>query len=267
MQILDQAQIDAFSEQFEEHRAQGNSGPESIKQFLQSVGVCAANCSPLLCELIQIDAQYSWMAWEKLLSRNFDQLNVKDVLDQFEKLPRFESYLPLVIDSADASQILPALAEREAKDRDEWGDAIGCVYFALKHGLQIPANRQHAPNLLRCDLDGSTHGHSSAGFRLRGRTLVGRQRSTDNEESFCEQLMDGNRIVVANRFEAKISREQLAVQLLTPAHAAITNLSAINPVVLAAGDVIAPGESMLVKFPFVVRLPGRRLLFYKSDQS
>jgi hypothetical protein len=86
----------------------------------------------------------------------------------------------------------------------------------------------------------------------------------DTSDSFCEELADGNRIIVANKYDTYVSREQLAVQILNSTHAIVTNLSSGNSILIANVGNVQPNQSVVIKFDFVVRLPNRRLHFSTS---
>lgn len=266
MLLLDQNEIDRFTEQYEAIRLEEAGGPELIARFLKSVGLTTATCSRLISELIQVDIEIAWMAWEKQLPGLATTLDVAAVQGHFDQICRFENYSSL-IDGATLGPLWCEVAQSELIARDTCGDSIGPPYYALQHGLQLSSYRYHEPIMARCEMDGSSHRPHQSEFMLRGRTLFGRQRSSDSKDSFVEQLAHGNRIVIANRMEAQISREQLSVQLLTPSHAIVTNLCHTNPVVLAPNSMIEPSASRFAEFPFVVRLPGRRLYFYRSSHG
>ena len=216
----------------------------------------------LLSELIQIDIDRTWMGWNKAVPKLAEEASASEILDAFQRLPRLELYFDQCLTDLPPTQF-GELANREFRARNSWGDAIGPAHYEHEFGLVVSANRHQEPCLIRCDLDGSSHFRMSEAFPLRGRTILGRQRSRDTKSYMLEELSAGNRIVIAGRAESKISREQLAVQALTPSYALVSNLSSVNPVVMSSGCLVETNTSEIAEFPFSIRLPGRRLHFYR----
>ncbi|MCU0720560.1 MAG: hypothetical protein MUC83_12700 [Pirellula sp.] len=254
--------IDSVCEEYEEFRGANNVGPDSVRIFLDRIYPNAAHDISLLTELIQIDIQLNWMSWDKSLSAITDSSSSVSVLGQFLQIPRLRNYIQSFPCLAEiGSECLPLLARCELASRGRWGDSIGCAYYLENYGILLEADKQTFPKLVKCMFDGSSIGKGIPCFELRGRTLLGRQRSRDASDSFCEELADGNRIVVANKYDTYISREQLAVQILNSTHAIITNLSSGNSILIANFGTVEPNQSVVIKFDFAVRLPNRRLHF------
>lgn len=257
--------VDLLCEEYEEFRNIDNVGPESIRRFFERTHSQAAHDMVLLKELIQIDIQLNWMSWDKSLSAVSEASPSIRLLELFMQIPRLRDYIqafPSLAENGTGS-ILP-LARCELEARSRWGDAIGCAYYLENYGLLLDAEFPGTPKLVKCMLDGSSIGRCIPCFVLRGRTVLGRQRSRDASDSFCEELVDGNRIVIANKHDTSVSREQLAVQILNSTHAIVTNLSAGNSILIANMGMVQPHQSIVVRFDFVVRLPNRRLHFSAS---
>jgi hypothetical protein len=254
--------IDLLCEEYEEFRSVGNVGPESIRCFLDRTHPHAAQDTTLLKELTQIDIQLNWMSWDKSLSAISEASSSTRLLELFMQIPRLRDYIQAFSSLAENGTgcILP-LARCELEARSRWGDAIGCAYYLENYGILLEADFPGIPKLVKCMFDGSSIGRSIPCFVLRGRTVLGRQRSRDASDSFCEELIDGNRIVIANKHDTSVSREQLAVQILNSTHAIVTNLSAGNSILIANAGMVQPKQSTVVRFDFVVRLPNRRLHF------
>jgi hypothetical protein len=257
--------IDSLCEEYEEFRSVDNIGPESIWRFLDRANPNAARDTALLTELVQIDIQLNWMSWDKSLSAISETSSSVTLLGLFLKIPRLRDYInafPCLTENGAGCLLILARCELESRSR--WGDSIGCAYYLQNYGVLLEADFHVSPKLVKCMFDGSSIGRSIPCFVLRGRTVLGRQRTRDASDSFCEELVEGNRIVVANKHDTYVSREQLAVQLLNSTHAIVTNLSAANSIIIANVGTVQPNQSVVVKFEFVVRLPNRRLHFSAS---
>lgn len=263
MSSVNDSAIDQLSEAYEEYRTPDRMGPLSILQFLQEQGNVADPSPRLISDLIQIDIQLNWMAWEKRLPEIVESSNPADLRNRFLQIPRLENYLDVPPWSGcwRNRRAFEAIARCEMESRNSWGDAIGPSYYAAKHGLRLPPDPHHSPNVVFCYFDGSSDGKEVFKFEFRGRTIIGRQRSVDLKQLFCDELPDGNRIVIAGRLELKISREQLLIELLSKRYAIVTNLSSINPLVTVGSGVLGPQCSEVLRIPFGLRLPNRRLSF------
>jgi len=263
MVSAERMEIDQLSEAYETYRTADRSGPLSVTQFLQQ-HVRGANPSPsLISELVQIDIELNWVAWEKRLPAMVENLDFDTLRENFLRIPRLDDYLeiPLLKVVSQNQPSLEAIARCEMESRNHWGDAIGPAYYLSKYGMRLPRESCHSPNSVFCYFDGSSSENRIFKFEYRGKTIIGRQRSSDIKELFCEELPDGNRIVIASRFEARISREQLRVELLNKRYAIVSNLSSVNPVVTVGLGVLGPKRSEILRIPFGLRLPDRRLSF------
>ena len=175
-------------------------------------------------------------------------------------MPSVDKYSSLFRSQSEFTASLDELAHCEFACRSQWGDSIGSRYYEHHLGISIRDPGQPKLRQMLCEFDSSLN-NANVVFPLNGKNAIGRQRSTDKLSSFVELLPDGNRIVVADRREAEISRNQLDVQLLTNKYAIATNLSSVNPVLLSDSTKLQPSECRLLSFPFSIGLPGRRLIF------
>ena len=253
--------LDAICEQYEAFRTSLRCGPGSIEEFLGSIEIAQESLPLLVSELAQIDIQLNWMTWDKQLEKRVKERSCQEIETEFLRIPKFSDYASLVGGAFD-SQAISDMAKCEMEARNSWGDAIGPQHYA-KSGIQLATDHHHHPNSLNYIVDGSIVGQNATKFVLRGKTVIGRQRSTDASDLFCEELADGNRIVIANRLEDIISREQLTIQLLSPKFALVTNPSAANSILVANRGQIEPNGSTMLKFDFTIHLPGRRMRFSK----
>ncbi len=256
---LSSDEIDEACERFESEWTQANSGVRGITAFLKANGIADRPDRQILIELIKIDCERNWMVWDETLPSMIESLSAVEIMSSFLKIPRVENYRELFREALDYTQSLTELAESEAQCRGQWGDAVG-----RKHYEQLPAviAEQEIPKVrkMRCDFEDRTN-NGSLTFPLRGRTVVGRQRSSDDVECCFFEGHSENRVVIANRMEAEISRTQMSIQLLNPAFALVTNLSQTNPLQLC-NRLLDSSNAAVIAFPFYVSLPGRRLYFY-----
>ncbi len=254
--------IEELSERYERFRNASRKGPSSIDDFLVANHVGHAD-PRLISELVQIDIQLNWMSWDKQLANLVGRASPEQIHHSLESIPKLHDYKQLVQGqpgTADFSAF-QAAAQCEMEARNSWGDAVGLFYYSSKYRLELAADRYHRPICLTYAIDGTSLGRDTPKFELRGRTVIGRQRRKDPLSLFCEQLPLGNRIVVANHADNKISREQLTVQLLNRRYAVVSNLSTLNPVIIANIGTLGSNQSIIMPFDFSVRLPCRRLHF------
>jgi hypothetical protein len=263
-----QGRIDQLVELYEgQFRTPSKCGPQSIREFRNHYLREIPSAELIVSELIEVDLQLSWMQWDKHLANRPESISADEVAAEFARIPRLEDYAFLVGSPPANTEPWRTIAKCEMEARYAWGDAIGPVWYMSQFGIQLKADDYFEPSFVHCKSEGSDIASSSPRFLLRGRTIIGRQRSRDQCSCFSEELPTGNRIVVASHRDPKISREQLAVQLLNPQYALVTNLSNLNPVMLVSFGLLEPRQSQVVKFDFSIRLPGRRLYFASSSSS
>jgi len=213
-----------------------------------------------LADLITIDIERSWMAWNRWLPTRHTDANPDQVMMVFDFLPTMEAYIELLGDVSPKAGYWNDIAESEYAARHEWGDSIGVEHYRRKFGLE-----------LRCDMAKSTH-HVRIGWRsrhegvadtqsfpLRGRLTIGRRRSCDPIDQRLFEFLDGQRLVVAERTENNISREQLWVQLLNPKLAAICNTG--NSPMEFSKNLLPSNKKTLAEFPFTIEIDGKKLFF------
>lgn len=273
MTSLDKAVIDRLCESYEEFRSPTNSGPKYIESFLSylphGLDRDQANDPSLLSELIQIDMQLNWMRWERNLRTLVDQSDASIVRKQMAAIPRLPDYTCLINQesSSDSIEAITATAQCEMEARDRWGDAVGPVFYKAKYGLEVSSKWPHENVVMTCRKKGAGLQSEFPTFTIRGTTNIGRRRSQDAEEFSQNELAEGNRIDIAHRFQDLISREQLTVELLSPKYTIVTNRSALNPVLVANGADLAPGQTTILALNYILKLPHLRLHFLSPSLS
>lgn len=259
MSVISSRQIDEICESFESQWTKELAGSAGIQKFLASSGLHQVYAPGMLADLVKISCERSWMSWDKRLPTLVTRSTPTELLDEFHRIPRINDYRSL-FQASDFASALNALANDESHCRDLWGDAIGSGYYQQALNAHVPATIPTKSRYVRCHFDYQSRATEN-NFRIRGCTLLGRRRSTDSSDLLCDELCDGNRIVIASRLEAEISRVQLSIQLLHPSYALLTNLSQVNPI-KCQDRLLEPAQVVAVQFPFVVRLTGRTLYCY-----
>lgn len=235
------------------------SGPAGVADFLGGKDCLTDIDRQVLLWVIQVDIEESWSRWSTVAEEQARRAVAADsLLEQWKQLPWFQNYAVLFSGPEEVALYWAQLANIEATCRDRWGDAIGTQFYQTYSQVDTVGLVRRPRRLLRCEFENNEE-YSQILFPLRGRNEIGRQRSRDAEAYFCESLPNGNRIVVANRFESEVSREQMTLQLLTPAVAVIINQSSVNSIRLSPDILLPPAAKMCAVFPFTVQIPGRRL--------
>ena len=257
---LSEQTIDVLSEKFESCWDFETAGPVGILNFLAAEELELQVDQRLAVVLIQVDIERSWMAWSNHVEKKGKETNPTQLIEQLSQMPSIDKYSSLYRSQSEFMDSLDELANCEFACRSQWGDSIGSRYYEHHFDISIKVPSQAKLRHLACEFDPSLR-NANVAFPLNGKNAIGRQRSTDKFTLFAEQLPDGNRIVIADRLEAEISRNQLEVRLLTHKYAIATNVSIVNPVLLSDYTKLQPSECRLLSIPFSVGLSGRRLVF------
>lgn len=264
MTVTTKVDFDSICEHYESIRSSGYHGPDAINAFLQQFYPSMSSERKLIGELAQIDLQLSWMNWDKRLKSKVETEAIDVVLSDFNRLPTLDSYLKLVpTDTPEVREILRDIAKCEMESRATWGDSIGPAHFVSKYELELTPMKRSRNHFVIVHPEVPRPNVASARFEIRGRSVIGRQRTSDTSDLFCEQRSDGNRIVVADLQQAFVSREQISLLLLNPRFALLTNIGSKSPVLIAGYGKVNPGDSMILSFDFIVRLPNCRLHFVR----
>jgi len=253
-------ELDDLCEQFEDSWDASNTGFEAIRSFVSGLPNGTQSSNQLMMSLAQTDMEMSWVTWDKELHNLVDSTQPEVLLEKFDRLPRARNYFELFDSSPPSVQHLNQLVRIEADCRTLFGDCMSDAYYQHSYGVGFNHISRSSPRSVNCRFFEAT---SLSDFKLplRGRCVLGRQRTSDLQSRSLEELSKGIRIVIAGRQESEISREQLACQLISNKIAVVKNLSSVNPLLFGSGKQLACFEAVVLKFPFTIELPRRLLTF------
>ncbi len=252
--------IDRICNEWEERWSLEEAGPISLAFFLAEQRAHFSDRGPLVRRLVKYDIERHWSCWCDQIANMDLEAPAGPVLLALTEISRFDAYCSLIDDINDLINFQAEIAAHEFRCRQLYGDAISMLFYKEKYGLELEDFSQCQFRKVRIDFGRSRRASSS--FPLRGFNRFGRQRSVDPSDCGVEELPSGNRVIVAGRSEDTVSREHFTVQLLTQTAAVICNHSEINTLRVLTRDELSFGQSILVFFPFAVRLPGRTICFY-----
>lgn len=265
---------DQLQDQFEEMWSFESCGVDFIKRFINTFlsgevrekGCEGKELSDFICDLVEIDLERWWTAWEETVKRRDTNITAEQLLQIFSRRATLENYLEILSGPIKDDPYWARLIDFEVRTRDRSGDQIGVAYFNQRFDLHLEPSKRDTETVLRIDLENQDFPGRSCMYSVRGCTLVGRQRSFDPANSMVEVRAEGNRIVVADaKEEVMISREQMTIQLLTPSVAIVKNVSGKNAFTVSPDLVLPIQRSAIVEIPFSVKLPGRKLRCYHSS--
>lgn len=274
--------MDSLAEKFDDHWEPHAKGSDFLSAFLDRTVWRTGGAKPasedhpadedaeLLADLIGIDIERSWQWWKKEVQRTWEAGRaartlpkptvVPELLMRFAELPGMEDYDQLTQSFSLSRDTRRKIAQSECDARYHYGDSIGPPYFASRFGLEVEPPTDYSVVLVSRTLLPTEAEPDPRDYFLRGRSILGRQRSVDPTPRVCEERTLGNRLAIAPRWENIISREHLAIQLLSPDYAILTNISSKNNVEILGTDtevrrrVLKPTESLLLDFPFVTEI-------------
>lgn len=225
----------------------------------QGVGSLAGAPCDWLAMLAERDLVQAWRHWHSSIVQGGRILSPVQLLQKFEAIPTAATYQALRCLRCESSDFWNQLVHSEAAARSEFGDARGDIYFKEKYGV-VTASSNDKPRRLRVKFeDRSRTTIRDFDVPLRGVLNVGRQPTDEATIGWSEDASE-TRVVIATAQERAFSRHQLMIRLLTPDHVLISNCGtgAMPPDSLT--KALPPGNSQLVTFPFMITLPGRKLV-------
>lgn len=255
--MLMDAIIDQFEEQYE------NSDivrPEDVIQFLSSQPIDVASDWAIVFELAKVSLELSWMRWPDRLSNFAEQVSPDEALSRFQELPRAYDFFSLFKEGI-STQHSSALAESEFLIRSIYGDFMPEEHYVEKYATTISTTSPKEP-LRVIDLFPTKNLLDTA---LYGLCSFGRQRSTDPDDLLVEKRAIGRRIIIAPRQENRVSRYHMELQLLSRKFAILHNTGSTNKLRIAPAEILGLGEKRLIRFPFEIILPHRRLKFHQKN--
>ena len=234
---------------------------------------CIAHGAPHACDMIHelsmCDLKQAWSHWAQALESATLAINYPAMLDHFSRLPTALDYEELRCSKCRTQDKLLELVRCEAEARSKWGDAIGPLYYREKYGVELTPIEvksrtltiKFAPQLGRSRPDISVP--------LCGIVQIGRS-ARPGQGIGAYELATGTSVVIAEPHERQISRTQLRIQLLTPNYSMICNQAILNQAIQTQAssescsepraEQLPAGQFRLVSFPFMVKLPGVKLI-------
>ena len=207
-------EIKQICDELESHWSFDTSGPIVMTRYLETHGNLFNNDTDAFGWIIKRDMRCTWSWWHDLVAKYSPDDKVESILNILSQITRFDGYVSLMNHLGDTQPMKLDLAQHEVICRQQFGDAIGPIFYKNEYGLKVSNPEKLESRKVYIDL-GKTR-QAGSPFPLRGISHFGRQRSRDPSDCFVEELAVGNRMVVANRKEVTISREHFSVQLLTP---------------------------------------------------
>lgn len=275
MCAINKLDLDELQEEFEQAWTRDACGIDRIKQFLSSrCNDCEHGSQAgqeLLQALVEIDLERWWMDWGQLVTEIDEAHEPNGAIRLQQRLatrPLLSDYLALFAQPVDPHERLWTLAMLERQARNCYGDQVGRTHYWNQWKLRLPPAGSQLPDqgiYLQCQFDTEPTHQRKEIHRLRGLSVLGRQRSHETAESHSDCLSERKRIVIAKRHETMISREHLTIQVVATQHVIITNISRVNAVSCGQGPVLVPQESRLLKLPLTLLLPGRQMFLYSAS--
>ena len=251
-------EIDDPSKDFDANWDLSASGPEGITSFLNNLGFTNSFPSDLLRELVQIDIERNWMAWDDRLANLIDTQAPGELVQQLQSIPTLQNYQSLFSSAQEFNSSLEVLATVEIQCRHRFGDDVGPIHYLHYLSTVVQTPRTGKSVNAGCLIERKSIEYQVV-FPVRGCTIFGRHNKHARNALAFEELPDGNRITIAGHQETEISRQHVQLQLLNPKFGVVRNLSSSGPF-RCSGRVLAIEQAAIVKFPAIIKLPGRVLV-------
>ena len=249
-------QIDQIAMTFERDW-QHDQPVERIIQTLKNADLDNHFVPELATELVLIDLDRRWQHWEQQIA-SLDDAQV--LLDTLAEIPTADTYCRLIafhsIPISDTQ--LDELLRLEFSARAKYGDApVPRLELAEATLQQL---EPYKPNI-------SIERESKKMFAgsFWGPIQVGRQ-SKNQPEPFQWHVQDEQRtLVCADGQNTKISRNQLGLNVVSFKKAVLKNRSSNRHIATNGNVIVAPGQSVIVKFPIVIDLIELQITVHRSQ--
>lgn len=252
---------DQIIEDFERGWNPESSGSAHVFTFVTRLGCDPSERCDLVTDLIQIDIERAWQWWCKMTMSWFNGRSAREVKEQFLRLPRLEAYVQHFPFLRHDQELLSHTCRFESEVRATFGDAIGPMHYQEQFGVVVPPFEGPTVRRIAFIRRNAPRTKSDPMIVLYGYTVMGRQRSNESCSYSIEPRAAGGRVVIADRNENRISREHLAIQLVSPHLAVIENLSKVNAMpLISAAILLEPQESISLKFPITIQLPSDQIV-------
>ena len=249
---------DRLIESFQQRWRAESAGADVVAEFVRLNELRAPTHAETIVELIEMDIELAWHCWARFVEREGVSRTPEQLREKMGALPTLSDYASLLDELGCGDRARGEIARYEYEVREAFGDAIPAAHYLESFGIQLRIPSETSNRYVRPEGRGGSNRLRTAKLPLRGRSILGRQRSQDPSDLQMEGNSEGMRIIVAHRSETRVSREHVAVQLLTPSAAIVENLSGRNAVLLADGKALQPNEMLLQLFPFTLQFPHQR---------
>lgn len=242
--------LDELCEEYEAKWKRFDSGlPSRLRNFLAPWELARTQLSAAVPALAEIDVERDWIWWRKWLKREADRRTVAELLVEFARNTRLVHFHAAAKDLGVPESALANSHVVELRARSIWGDSPHRnEYSTTPRNMTSPPLPRHHATIQ------PTNGSFTKSYPLHGLTEFGRQRS---QESSAEGAIFGptiNRIVLSGKENARYSRTQFRVQILSPEYAVVSNESLAHPLHFADGKQLLHQHSSTVRFPFQIHV-------------
>jgi hypothetical protein len=257
--ILDHDWLDDQCQLYEGNWTIDSSGPAAVIAFaLELLAPTDSRLQALLESLIEVDVERVWMQWRSKVTKQTQDYTASEWYEQLLVVPKLVDYVAAISQQRIEFSVAEPLLRAEYRARQEWGDAPRWETVAAPWPNLTTLSPK--PGRHRVELQSKEFPEPKA-FDLCGLTEFGRQRTTDELFGVLVHDSQGSRLIVAPRADAKISRRQFGVQILSANHAILTNLSQINPLPIDATTTLGFEHKSVIRLPFSLRFQDLSLRF------
>lgn len=239
--------LDELCEEYEHTWNRGDSGILGrLRGFLETKEPSRDRQIEAFQAVAEIDVERDWQWWRKWMKREVDSRPESELLFEFARNTRIQQIQEAAAHFGVKDDCLGELIDTEYRARKAWGDHPHLNEYAnlARPPFSEPGSRHRV--ILRFLRDAEIRD-----FALYGLTEFGRQRT--NEPTAAERQILPNRIEIAGRTDARFSRRQVQIQILSPEYVHVTNLSGPHSLVLGNDVTLLQQQSAVVAFPFRIR--------------
>lgn len=239
--------LDELCEEYEQTWNRGDSGILGrIRGFLETKEPSRDRQIEAFQAIAEVDVERDWQWWRKWLKREVDSRPESELLFEFARNTRIQQIQEAAAHFGLKDDCLGELIDTEYRARKAWGDHPHLNEYANLNWPPFSAPAARHRVTLRFLRDAEVRD-----VALYGLAEFGRQRT--NEPTLTESQNLPNRIEIADRLDARFSRRQFQIQILSPEYVHVTNLSGQYPLVFGGDITLLQRQSTIVAFPFRIR--------------